>query len=266
MGDYPAARASAGGSARDAGARPRIPGSWCTRCTISPTSIAPWAISTARSTASSTRRDRAGTYLLPIQRSFHLTSIAHIQLQQGRIDDALETYREAIELSRRARHADGLVQSLRTLGDVLFGPRAGTTRRCRICRKAAQLFAQLEDPAAEAEMVEPRRGHPRTAARHRPRRETLETVGSPARAAGRLQGRAGRARRPGPGDAAARRPSPDDAIPAFEAALALATTLGDGAAGGRASQHARDSRMGARPVRRGAAPLRSRAAAGARPG
>ena len=35
----------------------------------------------------------ARVHLLPIQRSFHLTSIAHIQLQQGHIDTALETYR-----------------------------------------------------------------------------------------------------------------------------------------------------------------------------
>ena len=66
------------------------------------------------------RADENAAHLLPIQRSFHLTSIAHIELQQGQIDDAIHTYREAIELSRRARHAEGLAQSLRTLGEVLF--------------------------------------------------------------------------------------------------------------------------------------------------
>ena len=60
-------------------------------------------------------------HLLPIQRSFHLTSLAHIQLLQGHIETALQTYREAVDLSRRARYADGLVQSLRMLGNALVG-------------------------------------------------------------------------------------------------------------------------------------------------
>ena len=62
----------------------------------------------------------ARVHLLPIQRSFHLTSMAHIQLQQGRIDEALDTYRAAVDLSRQARHAEGLVQSLRMLGNALL--------------------------------------------------------------------------------------------------------------------------------------------------
>ena len=91
------------------------------------------------------------THLLPIQRSFHLTSIAHIDFQQGRVDDALRTYREAIALSRRARHATGLAQSLRTLGEVLFGLGMGD-EALPCLQEAARLFAQLEDPAAEAAM------------------------------------------------------------------------------------------------------------------
>src|SRR5690606_17802474 len=46
-------------------------------------------------------------HLMPIQRSFHLMSIAHILLSQERVDESLQTYRESIELSRRAHHADG---------------------------------------------------------------------------------------------------------------------------------------------------------------
>jgi tetratricopeptide (TPR) repeat protein/class 3 adenylate cyclase len=93
----------------------------------------------------------ARTHLLPIQRSFHLTSIAHIDLQQGRVERALATYREAIALSRRARHAEGLAQSLRTLGDVLFGLDRGE-EALPYLQEAAHWLAQLEAPAAEAEM------------------------------------------------------------------------------------------------------------------
>ena len=93
----------------------------------------------------------ARVHLLPIQRSFHLTSIAHIQLQLGHVDRALETYRTAVDLSRRARHADGLVQSLRMLGNGLLGlARYDEALPC--LEEAAQLFAQLEDRASEAEM------------------------------------------------------------------------------------------------------------------
>ena len=94
---------------------------------------------------------RSRAHLLPIQRSFHLTSIAHIELQQGRIDAALHTYQQAIELSRRARHAEGLAQSLRTLGEVLFGL-GKHEEALPYLQEAAHLFAQLEDPRSEAEM------------------------------------------------------------------------------------------------------------------
>jgi tetratricopeptide (TPR) repeat protein len=91
------------------------------------------------------------THLLPIQRSFQLTSIAHIDLQQGRLDSALATYRKAIALSRRARHAEGLAQSLRTLGEVLFGLGRGE-EALPYLQEAAHWLAQLQAPAAEAEM------------------------------------------------------------------------------------------------------------------
>lgn len=162
--------------------------------------------------------------LLPIERSFHLTSIAHIELQQGHLDAAIHTYREAIELSRRARHAEGLAQSLRTLGEVLFG--LGKHDDALPClREAAGLFAQLEDRESEAGMWS--------------RVATALESGSPAEAAetwrvvcdlrkqlvdprGELEALEGIAR-------ATRQaaPSPHDSIPQFEAALRLAATLGE---------------------------------------
>ena len=84
----------------------------------------------------------------PVMASFCLPAIAHIQLQQGEVDAALGTYRDAVEQSRRARHADGLAQSLRALGETLFGlERYGESVPC--LREAAAVFAQLEDHDTE---------------------------------------------------------------------------------------------------------------------
>ena len=164
----------------------------------------------------------ARVHLLPIQRSFHLTSIAHIQLQQGRIDAALETYRAAVDLSRRARHADGLVQSLRMLGNALLGL-ARYEEALPCLQEAAELFAQLEDRVSEAEM---RTGVARILERTSPREAaqawnvvlTLQR-GWATRAASWKRAKASRGRRAPDG--------PDDAIPAFESALALAATIGE---------------------------------------
>jgi predicted ATPase/serine/threonine protein kinase len=88
--------------------------------------------------------------LLPVQRCFHLTAIAHIRLQQGQIDEALKTYREAVELSRRARTAEGLAQSLRLLGELNAGLGQDSEAAAHLA-EAAGLFAQLEDVESEAQ-------------------------------------------------------------------------------------------------------------------
>jgi len=88
---------------------------------------------------------------LPIQRSFHLTAIAHIYLQQGMIEDSLRVYGEAVDLSRKARHADGLAQGVRTLGEVLFGLRRDA-EALPLFTEGVALFAQLEDGRGEALM------------------------------------------------------------------------------------------------------------------
>jgi predicted ATPase/class 3 adenylate cyclase/tRNA A-37 threonylcarbamoyl transferase component Bud32 len=165
------------------------------------------------------------THLLPIQRSFHLTSMAHIELQQGRLDSALHTYREAIELSRRARHAEGLAQSLRTLGDVLFVLGMGDQALPHL-QEAAVLFAQLEDPEAEAEMCS--RAAEVLANAHRPAesrlewervRELRQRLGDIRGQLDALEGIARATReQDGPGEAA---------VQAFEAALHLASALGE---------------------------------------
>ena len=163
--------------------------------------------------------------LLSIPRSFHLTAIAHVYLQQGRVEDALGTYRQAIELSQRAGHADGHAQSLRAFGEVLFGLGKDTDALPHL-RHAAQLFAQLEDREAEAEMVGRSAAILERLASTDEAAEAWEKVRSLRRASGDAKGELdaleGLAR-----TARQRAASPDAAIPGFQAALTLATTLGD---------------------------------------
>jgi serine/threonine protein kinase/tetratricopeptide (TPR) repeat protein len=169
--------------------------------------------------------DENSARLLPVHRSFHLTSIAHIELQQGRIEAAIETYRKAIELSRRAHHAEGLAQSLRTLGEVLFElGRHGDALPYLV--EAAQLFAQLEDAVAEANMW-------RYAAMARERtglsaesRDAWKRVQPLCRQVGDSRGllnaMEGVARTTRQIDGAS-----DASVAAFEAALDMASTLGE---------------------------------------
>ncbi|HEX6133137.1 MAG TPA: tetratricopeptide repeat protein [Longimicrobiales bacterium] len=88
---------------------------------------------------------------LPIQVSYHYTSIAHIALQQGRVEESIRIYRQAVDAGRRANYSPGLSQALSMLGEVLVG--LGRHEDALSClHEAAALFAQLKDPAAEARM------------------------------------------------------------------------------------------------------------------
>ena len=171
------------------------------------------------------RADANAAHLMPIQRSFHLTSIAHIELQQGRIDAAIQTYQQAIELSRRARHAEGLAQSLRTLGDVLF-ELARHEEALPYLIEAAELFSQFENAVAEAEMWT----HAATAREriglHVESLEAWKRVQSLCRrlsdSRGQLNALEGVARALRRIDGAT-----DESVSAFEAALDMASTLGE---------------------------------------
>lgn len=164
-------------------------------------------------------------HLLPIQRSFHLMAIAHILLQKDRVAESLETYDEAVELSRRAHHANGLVQSLRALGEVLFGLGRDAEALPRL-KEAAALFAQLEEPVGEVEMWTliaaglERMSTPHESAATWEKVRGLRTRLGDAR--GELDALEGIAR-----TTRKTAMSPDAAIPAVEAALALAATLGE---------------------------------------
>jgi tetratricopeptide (TPR) repeat protein/class 3 adenylate cyclase len=160
--------------------------------------------------------------MLPIHRSFHLTTIAHIRLQQGDVDAALQTYQQAVDLSRRARHAEGLAQALRLLGEVQFRLRQDAAAAANL-GEAAALFAQLEDAASQADLsakvaVARERLGEWTAARDAWAAvlDLRRTEGNPL---GELDAYEGVAR--------AHRQIPEaDPVPSFEQALALATVLG----------------------------------------
>ena len=169
--------------------------------------------------------DQNSAHLLPVQRSFHLTSIAHIELQNGQIDAAIATYRHAIDLSRRARHAVGLAQSLRTLGEVLF--ELGRHEEALPClAEAAGLFARLEDGASEADMWARAAAARERVGLHAESLDAWNRVHAFARQAGdsaaqlnALEGVA-RAVRHVHG-------ATDESVAAFAAALDLASTLGE---------------------------------------
>jgi tetratricopeptide (TPR) repeat protein/class 3 adenylate cyclase len=96
-------------------------------------------------------RDTAIERRLPIMASFSLPAIGHMQLQQGDVEEGLATYRQAAELSRRARHANGLAQALRALGEVLLGL-GRVEAAVPHLREAADIFAQLEDRETETHL------------------------------------------------------------------------------------------------------------------
>jgi tetratricopeptide (TPR) repeat protein len=87
----------------------------------------------------------------PVYASFTLPAIAQIRFQQGQVEEALATYRLAVELNRKARFADGSAHCCRSLGEVLVGL-GRDEEALPYLREAAGLFAQLEDRANESLM------------------------------------------------------------------------------------------------------------------
>jgi tetratricopeptide (TPR) repeat protein len=90
---------------------------------------------------------------LPIQLSYHYTAIAHLSLEAGRINESLEHYHTAIDLTRRANFVPGLSHSLRVLGEVLLAL-GRSADALPLLQEAASLFAQLENRDSEADLWE----------------------------------------------------------------------------------------------------------------
>ena len=86
----------------------------------------------------------AGILNNTVYASFSLPGIAFVQLQQGKVEEALSSYREAVELNRKARYADGSAHACRSLGEVLVGL-GRDAEAVPYLQEAASLFQQLED-------------------------------------------------------------------------------------------------------------------------
>jgi tetratricopeptide (TPR) repeat protein/class 3 adenylate cyclase len=168
---------------------------------------------------------------LPIQLSYHFTSTAHIYLRQGRIEESLTLYRDAVELTRRAQFAPGLAQALRFLGEVLAGLGRHNEALPPLV-EAAGLFAQLHDPVTEAGLwtavatLHERAGDLQSAFTAWGKARALHDQASdPRHVLGALEGLARVARR--------FLPDPSPALGYYGEALALAERLADRAASGR---------------------------------
>ncbi len=88
---------------------------------------------------------------LQVQASYHRTAIAHILLQQGKVEESVEAYRTAVTAARRARFSPGLSQALSALGEVLL--ELGTPAEALPhLEEASDLFAQLRDSRTAGRM------------------------------------------------------------------------------------------------------------------
>ncbi|MCG8469189.1 MAG: tetratricopeptide repeat protein, partial [Gemmatimonadetes bacterium] len=86
-----------------------------------------------------------------VQMHFHLTAMARLNLSEGRIDDALELYGEAVSMCRRTRHLEGLSTSVRLLGEVLLNLERYEEALPHLL-EAAELLGRMRDRPAEAAM------------------------------------------------------------------------------------------------------------------
>lgn len=95
---------------------------------------------------------RTEAYLtVTVYASFSLTSIVHIQLQQGRVEEALESYRDVLRLNRLASFVEGIALGCRSLGEVLVGLERHE-ESVAYPHESATRFAQIEDHRSEALM------------------------------------------------------------------------------------------------------------------
>jgi tetratricopeptide (TPR) repeat protein len=86
-----------------------------------------------------------------VQHGFNLSSVANILWQQGRTEEAIQTYEKAVRILRRTRHAEGLSHSLRTLADILVGLHRHSEALPHL-EEAADLCALMEDRQTEAQL------------------------------------------------------------------------------------------------------------------
>lgn len=168
---------------------------------------------------------------LPIQLSYHYTSVAHVHLLDGDIDESLRYYQEAVDLTRKAKYAPGLAQSLRIQGEVLLGLGRAAAAAGSL-EEAAGVFAQLKDAENEALVWG------KVAAAREQLGDSAGAMAAWSKAAAlsrQVRNRAGELEAlEGLGRNTRRQlPEPSLALPHYHGALELALALGDRAAEGR---------------------------------
>ncbi len=77
-----------------------------------------------------------------VNQSFCLITTANIYWEQGKIEDSLRVFKEAVDLNRETKYADGLALSLRMLGEALLALERHA-EALPYFREGAALFAQM---------------------------------------------------------------------------------------------------------------------------
>ena len=93
-------------------------------------------------------RDLAISRRLPLMLPFCLPGIANLELAKGRTEEALAAYRQSVDGCRRTHYVEGLAQSLRGLGEALFGLQRFEEALDPL-REAGDLLDQLADRATQ---------------------------------------------------------------------------------------------------------------------
>jgi predicted ATPase/serine/threonine protein kinase len=83
-------------------------------------------------------------YRLVILQSFHITSLANMCWQEGKTEECLELQKQAVEINRKSRHADGLANSLRMVGETLQNLNRPLDALPYL-EEAASIFERLKD-------------------------------------------------------------------------------------------------------------------------
>ena len=86
-----------------------------------------------------------------VQQHFNLTALARLTLREGRVEEALDLYREATDLCRRTRHMEGLPTSLRLLGEMLLNLDRHEEALPNL-EEAAEMYEGMRDRTAAALM------------------------------------------------------------------------------------------------------------------
>ena len=91
-------------------------------------------------------------YRLVIMQSFHLTSLANMCWQEGKLEECLDLQKRAVDINRKSFYAEGLATSLRMVGETLQGM-ARNAEALPYLEEAASLFSRLQDSRDEAALL-----------------------------------------------------------------------------------------------------------------